>query len=115
MAFGQELLVVGAYMAALVLCTGVVGWALAKLVKRDLTLRHGVSISVGQCICIAGLGSGLTMLFSRWFGETYVIAVLMCLAVMMYGIHLGFEIARRKGGHKPGGTSGEAGLESPAS
>ena len=115
MGFAQELLVLGVYMAALVLCTAVGGWAFKKLAKRDLTLRYGVTISVAQCIAIAGFGSALTMLFSRWVGEAYTIAIMLCLVTASYGIGLGFEIGRRKGGHKSDGSSGDAALDSQGS
>ena len=110
-----DVLEIAALAAALLLCCGVLGWALNKQSKKELDFRYPIRLSVGQCLCIVSVSSTLTMLLTLWEGPALILAVLLCVPVALWGIGLGFDISRRNGGHRPDDASGDSSLESKAS
>ena len=115
MDFVLDFLRLASLSVALAACCAFLAWAFKKHSRKDMTLRHPVSFSLGQCIVMVLLGGALTLLFSAWVGQAVVTAVLLVMLVACWGVGLGLEICRCNCGHKPDGASGDGASEPNAS
>lgn len=115
MDFVLDFLRLASMLVALAACCAFLAWAFSKHSRKDMTLRHPVSVSIGQCIAMFLLGGASTLLFSAWVGQPFVTAVLLIMLVVCWGVGMGFEIFRRNGGHKTDGAPGDDASEPKAS